>query len=123
MPPVGDDYRASAHPPGHAGPFSTCNGVESSSIPISDGVAKIRVWKSTEGSGTYCAKTYDNWGGSYSMEVRVWHAGWATDWYDRGVYSTYVGGIYVSDANHYCAYVSGWVKVDGTRYSGADWVC
>lgn len=116
---------ANAAPPGYAGPFTgDCKGHLVRTVPLPDGLAKIQVWKDPAGSGTYCAKTYDYRTGSHNMEIRLRRAGWTTSWYDRGVYSTYAGGIYVSGANDNCAYVSGWVEVNGTRHArGETLVC
>lgn len=105
-------------PPGYAGPFASCKGVALPRMPLSDGVGYIQVWQDFVGSGTYCAKTYDNRAGSHAMEIRVRRYVWQTSWYDRGSYSTYAGGVYVSGSNTYCAEITGWVEVNGTRYAG-----
>jgi hypothetical protein len=112
-------------PPGYAGPFSYCRGNEHDSIPLGDpdGAAYIAVWRSTEGSGTFCAMTFDRREGRHHMEVRVRRDGWQTSWYDNGYYDRYAGSIYVSGAEIYCAYISGWVELNGIKYSGGDWVC
>ncbi|MFE6980357.1 hypothetical protein [Streptomyces griseus] len=109
---------ASAAPAGYAGPFDgPCKGSLVRTIGVPDNVAQIQVWYDSAGSGTYCAKTYDNRSGKHRMEVRLRHAGWTTSWNDTGLYDTYAGGIYVSGANTACAYVSGWVEVNGTRHT------
>lgn len=111
-------------PPGYAGPFSYCKGSEFDAIHI-DGPtnAYIGVWRSIEGSGTFCAMTMDRMDGFHHMEVRVRRVGWQTSWYDNGYYDRYAGAIYVSDAEIHCAYISGWVEIGGTKYYGADTVC
>ncbi|MEU3460666.1 hypothetical protein ABZ721_12005 [Streptomyces sp. NPDC006733] len=108
---------ANAAPPGYSGPFlGDCKGHWVKTIPLPDGYGEIKVWKDPAGSGTYCAKTYDNREGDHNMEVRLRHYGWATWWNDTGVYSTYAGGIYVSQANSWCTFVDGWVVVSGTKH-------
>lgn len=109
-------------PPGYAGPFDSCKGTLPS-LPVSDGVATIRVWQSTAGSGTYCAMVFDNRAGAHNMEVRVRREAWQTEWYDSGYYQTYAGAIYSSDRNYFCTWVSGWVEVNGTRYRSGKWLC
>ncbi|MFJ6718708.1 hypothetical protein [Streptomyces sp. NPDC091259] len=105
-------------PPGYAGPFSSCKGSPVTRMPLADRVGYIQVWYDGAGSGTYCAMTFDNRAGSHNMEIRVRRYVWQTSWYDRGSYSTYAGGVYVSGANTYCAEITGWVEVNGTRYGG-----
>ncbi|TWD17446.1 hypothetical protein FB570_11159 [Streptomyces sp. T12] len=105
-------------PAGYAGPFSSCKGTAVTRMPLSDGVGYLQVWYDDAGSGTYCAMAFDNRSGSHNMEIRVRRYIWQTSWYDRGYYSTFAGGVYVSGANTYCAEVTGWVEVNGTRYSG-----
>jgi hypothetical protein len=105
-------------PAGYAGPFSSCKGTPLPRMPLSDKVGYIQVWLDDAGSGTYCAMAFDNRAGSHTMEIRVRRYVWQTSWYDRGSYSTYAGGIYVSGANIYCAEITGWVEVNGTRYGG-----
>ncbi|MET9557207.1 hypothetical protein [Streptomyces sp. NPDC006645] len=112
---------ASAAPPGYAGPFDgPCKGTLVRTIGVPDNVAQIQVWYDSAGSGTYCAKTYDNRSGKHNMEVRLRHWLWATSWNDTGLFDTYAGGIYVSEADKACAYVSGWVEVNGTRYTRSE---
>lgn len=115
---------ADAAPPGYSGPFpGECKGHLVETFALPNGAGSIKVWKDPTGSGTYCAKTYDH-DGDHKMEIRLRHYGWATWWNDTGVYSTYAGGIYVSQANTWCAFVSGWVEVNGIkRYLPETEVC
>ncbi|MEU9214049.1 hypothetical protein AB0D27_40710 [Streptomyces sp. NPDC048415] len=108
---------ADAAPPGYSGPFlGECKGHWVKTVPVPDGMGEIKIWYDPAGSGTYCAKTYDNRAGDHNMEVRLRHQEWAASWHDTGVYSTYAGGIYVSQADDWCAFVSGWVEVNGTTH-------
>ena len=104
-------------PPGYGGPFSTCKGAPRAYFPLEGTSGYVQVWLSSEGSGTYCAMTFDNLPGDHHTEVILQHAGWASRWYDSGMYSTYAGGIYVSDANTLCAYVYGEVTVNGVPHT------
>ncbi|MEV5721680.1 hypothetical protein AB0L41_48185 [Amycolatopsis mediterranei] len=105
-------------PPGYAGPFSYCKGSPYDSIPLGNGHAYIDVWRSAEGSGTLCAMTYDVQDGRHSMEVIIRREDWQTGWYDIGDYDRYAGAIYVGGTEIHCAYISGWVAVDGVTYDG-----
>ncbi|MDQ0794983.1 hypothetical protein [Streptomyces sp. B1I3] len=118
---LGGVSTASAAPAGYAGPFDgPCKGSLVRTIGLPDSVGQIQVWYDSSGSGTYCAKTYDNRSGQHRMEIRLRHWKWATSWNDTGLYDTYAGGIYVSEADTQCAYVSGWVEVNGTRYTRSE---
>ncbi len=112
-------------PPGYAGPFPTCKGAFLEQIDIPQTTGYIRVSYSSEGSGTFCAMTFDNLDGKHHIEVVLQHAGWTTQWYDSDDnYETYAGGIYVSDANTSCAKVYGEVTVNGARHpSGWNRIC
>jgi hypothetical protein len=108
---------AAAAPPGYSGPFlGDCKGIPVRTLPLSDGKGTIEVSYDSAGSGTYCAKTFDHRDGSRNMHVYIRHEQWTTSWSDTGFYSTYAGGIYVSQTNTWCAYVYGWVEVNGRRY-------
>ncbi|MEU3853979.1 hypothetical protein [Streptomyces sp. NPDC029554] len=111
-------------PPGYAGPFSYCKGSEYEAIGINGtSAAYIGVWRSPEGSGTLCAMTMDRMDGFHHMEVRIRRDGWQTSWYDNGYYDRYAGAIYVADAWKYCAYISGWVEINGVKHYGGETVC
>jgi hypothetical protein len=107
-------------PPGYAGPFSYCKGSRYDSISLGDpgAHAYIDIWRSAEGSGTFCVMTYDVRDGRHNMGVRIRREDWLTDWYDSGYYDRYAGAIYVGGTEVHCAYVSGWVEIDGQRYAG-----
>jgi hypothetical protein len=115
---------AQAAPPGYAGPSPTCSGAFLERINIAQAAGYVDVWYSSAGSGTFCAKTFDNLAGNHHIEVVLQHAGWTTRWHDSGNYSEYAGGIYVSDANTLCAQVYGEVTVGGLPYSsGWNTIC
>jgi hypothetical protein len=103
-------------PPGYAGPSPTCNGAPYLNIPLSGTSGYVEIWLDTAGSGTYCAKTFDNLAGDHHMEIILQRVGWQTRWYDSGTFSTYAGGIYVSGANAYCTLVYGVVTVNGVDH-------
>jgi hypothetical protein len=69
---------ADAAPPGYSGPFlGECKGHWVKTVPVPDGMGEIKIWYDPAGSGTYCAKTYDNRAGDHNMEVRLRHQEWA----------------------------------------------
>jgi len=103
-------------PPGYAGPSATCSGTPGQPIPLSGTSGYVQLWYSSAGSGTYCAKTFDNLPGSHHTEIILQRDDWQTRWYDSGTYSTYAGGIYVSGANTHCARFYGEVTVDGVAH-------
>ncbi|WP_328617542.1 hypothetical protein OHS18_15645 [Amycolatopsis sp. NBC_00355] len=112
-------------PPGYAGPFPTCNGTFLERITLPQTAGYVDVWYSSAGSGTFCAKTFDNLPGRHHIEVVLQHAGWTTRWYDSDDnYDSYAGGIYVSDANTLCAQVYGEVTVNAVPHaSGWNTIC
>jgi hypothetical protein len=110
-------------PPGYAGPYATCSGEPYRVYPLPGTTGYIEVWRSYAGSGTFCAKTFDNLAGSHHIEVILQRVDWQTRWYDSGNYSTYAGGIYVSGANEHCTYVFGRVTVDGVNHDRWATVC
>jgi hypothetical protein len=111
-------------PAGYGGPFASCSGEWFKRFDVPGTPGYVDIWYSPAGSGTFCAKTFDNLAGNHHMEVILQHALWQTRWYDSGIYATYAGGIYVSDANARCPQVYGEVTVDGQRHTtGWQWVC
>jgi hypothetical protein len=104
-------------PPGYAGPFATCNGQPYAQISVPGTPGYVEIWKDTAGSGTFCAKTFDNLAGDHHMEIILQRDDWSTRWYDSGTYSTYAGGIYVSGANTHCTKVYGEITVNGQAHT------
>jgi hypothetical protein len=103
-------------PPGYAGPSATCNGAPHTTYPLSGTPGYVDVWLDPAGSGTYCARTFDNLAGDHHMEIILQRVGWETRWYDSGTFSTYAGAIYVSGANTYCTWAYAVVTVDGVNH-------
>ena len=104
-------------PPGYAGPFATCNGEPVTPIPVPGTTGYVQIWRDYAGSGTFCAKTFDNLGGDHHMEIILQREDWSTRWYDSGTYSTYAGGIYVSGANTYCTKLYGEITGNDQRHT------
>jgi hypothetical protein len=103
-------------PAGYAGPFNECKGAATPPMKLEGTSGYVQVWYSSEGSGTFCAMTFDNLPGKHHTEIVLQRDDWQTQWYDSGMYSTYAGGIYVSGANSHCAFVYGEVTVDGVAH-------
>ncbi|WNV87646.1 hypothetical protein [Umezawaea sp. Da 62-37] len=103
-------------PPGYAGPYATCNGAPLPPLQLSGTPGYVQLWLDRSGSGTFCAKTFDNLGGDHHTEIILQRVDWQTRWYDSGTYSTYAGGIYVSGANAHCSRIYGEVTVNGVAH-------
>ncbi|WP_410606326.1 hypothetical protein [Amycolatopsis sp. lyj-109] len=111
-------------PPGYAGPFATCNGEPYVQITVPGTPGYVDIRRDYAGSGTFCAKTFDNLAGDHHIEIILQRVDWSTRWYDSGTYSTYAGGIYVSGANTHCTRVYGEITVnDQAHTTGWQVVC